>query len=112
MDLGAFLRPGGLYSVLMAAANETAGGAAPVRGWLAARRDKPSWAAPGPQPPGRVLTVTLELDGFRLTRDGDLAPDVAGAAVVKLLAQVKGCRPLSPAGPYILRLRLLGRATM
>ncbi len=82
----------------------------PIQGQLTERRGRPRWVLPSPQPPGRVLTITVELPGFRLAENGDLAPaGTESTAPVVLLGQVRGCRFFPPANVYVLRLKLLGR---
>jgi len=106
MDLGAFLRPGGIFPVTALAEGESQ----PAAGHLLERRGRPLWVADAPQPHGRVLTIRVELPGFRLAEDGSLTPAEAEALVpLILLGQVRGCRFFPPRQLYVLRLTLLGR---
>ena len=103
MDLGAFLRPGARLNVLM-----TPEGDDDVPGRLIRRGARLSWFCAAPQPPGRRLSLTLDIPGFSLEQEGDLCP--AGpkdSAAVVILAEVRGCRPWRK--EYALRLSLLGR---
>ncbi len=105
MDLGAFLRPGGGFSLMIAHESQKA------RGRVIARRGRPVWLAAEPQPAGRLLNLTVDLPGFRLEPDGSLRPaGEAGASVaLVLLGRVRACRRLPGRGLYLLRLKLLGR---
>jgi hypothetical protein len=105
MDLGAFLRPGARAAVLLA---PDQGRAPAVPGRLIRRGERFSWLCSAPQPPGRRLSLTLDLPGFSLDREGDLRPaGPSDTAAVVLLAEVRGCRQWG--GEYALRLFLLGR---
>ena len=106
MDLGAFLRPGAQAAVLMAPAPEGEADQA-VLGRLVRRGKRLSWLCAA-EPPGRRLSLTLDLPGFSLDQEGDLCPaGPADTAAVVLLAEVRGCRPWGK--EYALRLSLLGR---
>ena len=103
MDLGAFLRPGAQAAVLLAPDGDDA-----VPGRLIKRGERLSWFCAAPQPWGRRLSLTLDLPGFSLDREGDLCPaGPSDTAAVVLLAEVRGCRPWRD--EYALRLSLLGR---
>jgi hypothetical protein len=105
MDLGAFLQPGAQAVVLLAPAEE---GAPALPGRLLRRGTRLSWFCAAPQPPGRRLSLTLDLPGFSLDQEGDLCPSgPLDTAAVVLLAEVRGCRPWGR--EYALRLSLLGR---
>lgn len=105
MDLGAFLRPGGSFSLMITREDRR------VRGRLISRRGRPLWFAAESQPAGRLLNLTVEIPGFHLEPDGSLRPaEEAGASVaVVLLGRVRACRRLPRRGLYLLRLKLLGR---
>ena len=113
MDLGAFLRPGGIFPALLALttkAPDDAVGSPSVEGRLIERRGQPHWLSPVQMPIDGELLITVKLPGYNLAADGslDLAGGETGATVI-LLARVRGCR-FSPAHrQYILRLLLLGR---
>ena len=103
MDLGAFLRPEARLTILLAPDGDRA-----VPGRLLRRGARLSWLCAAPQPPGRRLSLTMDLPGFSLDQEGDLCP--AGpkdSAAVVILAEVRGCRPWRK--EYALRLSLLGR---
>lgn len=103
MDLGAFLRPGGGYSLT------AVGEGRMVRGRLISRRGRPGWLFHEPQPAGRTLVLTVRLSGFGLEADGSLTPGGAGPAGLVLWAKVRACRRLPTRRLYLARLTLLGR---
>ena len=105
MDLGAFLQPGTQATVLLTLESKS-GQAVPGR--LIRRRTRLSWLCAAPQPPGRRVSLILDLPGFCLDHEGDLCPaGPSDTAAVVLLAEVRGCRPWRK--EYALRLSLLGR---
>ena len=85
-------------------------GRGPARGRVVRRKDRLRWLCSAPQPPGRELTLTIDLPGFDLEDDGSLRPagPPASASLV-LLGRVRGCRFWPPGAVYVLRLSLLGR---
>ena len=106
MDLGAFLLPGGSYSIKIKAKDA----AEECRGQVEAHRGRPFWTAESPQPAGRVLNITVEMAGFSLAGDGSLIQaGPAARAYVVMIGQVKGCRFIPSWKLYALRLKLLGR---
>jgi len=106
MDLGAFLPPGGSYSIKI----KTTGAAEEIRGRVDEHRGRPFWMAESGQPAGRILNITVEMSGFSLDDDGALKPAGPSAvAYVVIVGQVKGCRFIPPWKQYVLRLKLLGR---
>jgi hypothetical protein len=108
MDLGAFLRPGAQAAVLLTPASEGEAAGPAVPGRLVRRGARLSWLCAAPEPPGRRLSLTLDLPGFSLDQEGDLCPaGPSDTAAVVLLAEVRGCRPWGR--EYALRLSLLGR---
>lgn len=115
MDLGAFLRPGDVFSAYLAPAEKPPNRAdgpkpTPVKGRLFERRGRPLWVSPVQIPVGSELVVTVELPGYDLADDGALNP--AGPetrATVILLGRVRGCRLFPARRQYVLRLLLLGR---
>jgi len=106
MDLGAFLPPGGSYSVKILGKDA----AEACRGRVEEHRGRPFWTAESRQPAGRVLNLTVEMAGFSLAGDGSLAPaGPAARAYVVVIGQVKSCRFIPSWKVYALRLKLLGR---
>ena len=106
MDLGAFLRPGGIIPITVAAEGENHS----AEGRLLERRGRPLWLSAAPQPQGRVLTISVELPGYSLAEDGSLVLSGPHAQVpVILVGQVRGCRLFAPRQFFVLRLKLLGR---
>ena len=105
MDLSSFLRPGGRAAVLV---TPDEGGAPGAQGRLIRRRDRLSWICAAPHPPGRRLSLNLDLPGFSLDPEGDLRPArPTDTAAIVILAEVRSCRPWGE--EYALRLSLLGR---
>ena len=106
MDLGAFLPPGGSYSIKIKekdAAEES-------RGRVDEHHGRPFWTVESHQPTGRVLNITVEMSGFSLGGDGSLTlAGPAAMAYVVVIGQVKGCRFIPSWKQYALRLKLLGR---
>jgi len=106
MDLGAFLRPGDVFSITLTAEDQ----ALPHKGRLLERRGRPVWLSSAPWSAGGLLTIAVTLDGYRIDEEGNLA--AAGqesGADIRLLARVKACRLYPPERSYVLRLKLLGR---
>lgn len=114
MDLGAFLRPGGVISAIMAPV-EPADFSGPVNAEplpviLAERRGRPLWLAGEFPPAAGQVTVTLALPGYSLAADGSLeAAGTGSEATLILLGRIRNCRFFPLLGRYVLRLELLGR---
>lgn len=105
MDLGAFLPPGGSFSIKI----KEKGAAEEIPGRVDEHRGRPFWIAVS-RPEGQILHITVELPGFSLGDDGSLKPaGPAARAYVVLVGQVKGCRFIPLWRQYVLRLKLLGR---
>lgn len=111
MDLGAFLRPGGVFVISARPAGDDIGPAAEaVEGRLLERRGRPLWLLPKPAAPGSQRIVTVCLPGYNLLSDGSLSSAGDENQVsVSIVGQVRGCRRLLGGRFYLWRLSLLGR---
>ncbi len=119
MDLGAFLKPGVIYSITLAKVeaigHSQTDGNEEVKGRLICRRGRPLWLLEAPQKLGATLVASIELPGYDLTADGSLKSAAQeSSAPVCLLVKVLGCRPLQLSAKdfkvsHLVRLVILGR---
>ncbi|UQZ89269.1 hypothetical protein C4J81_08710 [Deltaproteobacteria bacterium Smac51] len=107
MDLGAFLQPGWVYSVLM---EESGPKSRLINGTVRARRGRPFWSASEPLAPGQFLSLQVELEGFGLDEDDSLYPGGPdGGAIIILAGRVMSCRYFTPLKVYVFHFDLMGR---